>query len=51
MKRCTECNGIMKEQKSRTPEGVEYNFFKCTMCGEEIVNMEQLHNVAESLKK
>lgn len=51
MKECTECNGAMKELKDKTPEGVEYTYFKCTKCGEEIVNMEQLHNVAQKYRE
>ena len=40
----------MKALKNKTPEGVEYNYFKCTKCGEEILNMNQLHNVAEKYR-
>ena len=51
MKKCTECNGAMKEQNAETPEGIEYTYYKCNDCGEEIVNMQQLHNVAEKYRK
>lgn len=51
MKKCSECNGKMKELKAKTPEGIEYQYFKCEACGEEILNMEQLHNVAESYRE
>lgn len=37
----------MAELIDETPEGVEYKYFKCEKCGEEIVNMKQLHNVAQ----
>mgnify|MGYP001559867856 CR=1 FL=1 len=47
MKKCSDCNRKMKELTGRTPEGVNYNYFKCEKCGEEILDMEQLHNVAE----
>ena len=50
MKKCTECKGNMKELIAKTPEGFEYNYFKCDKCGEEIVNMNQLHNVAEKYR-
>ena len=46
MKKCTECKGNMKELKAKTPEGFEYKYFKCNKCGEEILNMNQLHKVA-----
>ncbi len=44
----------MEEKTGKTPEGVEYKYYKCKKCGEEIVDMKQLHEVAEkyrSLKK
>ncbi len=41
----------MEELKSKTPEGVEYNYFKCKKCGEEIVDMKQLHKVAERYRE
>ena len=50
MKSCSECKGIMVEKSTKTPEGVSYNYFKCDKCGEEIVNMSQLHNVAEKYR-
>ncbi len=51
MKKCTECNGKMKELTAKTPEGVSYNYFKCESCGEEIVDMKQLHNVADKYRE
>ena len=54
MRKCTKCEGTMQEFKAKTPEGVEYSYYKCRKCGEEIVDMRQLHEVAEqyrSLKK
>lgn len=50
MKKCSDCNGIMKELTAATPEGVEYHYYKCAQCGEEILNMEQLHNVADKYR-
>jgi len=50
MKKCTECKGNMKELVAKTPEGFEYKYFKCEKCGEEILNMNQLHNVAEKYR-
>ena len=37
----------MKELTAKTSKGVEYKYFKCNECGEEILNMNQLHNVAK----
>lgn len=54
MKKCVECGSAMQQLKSKTPEGIEYDYYKCRKDGEEIVDMEQLHEVAEhyrALKK
>ena len=48
---CSECKGKMGEYNDKTPEGFEYNYFKCENCGEEILNMQQLHNVAEKYRQ
>ncbi len=50
MKKCSECNGSMEERASKTPEGVIYTYYHCTKCGEEILNMEQLHQVAQKYR-
>lgn len=51
VKKCSECGDKMKELVAETPEGFEYKYFKCGKCGEEILNMKQLHNVAEKYRK
>jgi len=51
MKKCTDCNGTMDELKAKTPEGIEYQYYKCAKCGEEIVDLSQLHKVAEKYRK
>ncbi|MBC8444010.1 AbrB/MazE/SpoVT family DNA-binding domain-containing protein [Candidatus Woesearchaeota archaeon] len=50
-KKCTKCQKRMKELKAKTPEGFSYNYFKCDSCGEEILDMNQLHNVAEKYRE
>lgn len=40
----------MKELVAKTPEGFEYKYFKCEKCGEEILDMNQLHNIAEKYR-
>ncbi len=40
----------MEELKAKTPEGVSYNYYRCKSCGEEIVNMNQLHEVAQKYR-
>lgn len=47
MKTCSECKGKMIEKTGNTPEGVNYKFFRCSKCGEEILDMKQLHSIAE----
>ncbi len=37
----------MEELTAKTPEGISYTYYKCKKCGDEIVDMKQLHNVAE----
>ena len=51
MKTCSECKGTMKELTAKTPEGFEYSYFKCSKCGEEIVDMKQLHDVAQKYRE
>lgn len=41
----------MKELIAKTPEGVEYTYFKCNKCGEEILDMNQLHSVAQKYRE
>ena len=50
MKKCAECKGQMQELKAKTPEGIEYSYYKCRKCGDEIVDMNQLHAVAEEYR-
>lgn len=44
----------MESIEAKTPEGVSYSYYRCAKCREEIVDMKQLHEVAEkyrSMKK
>ena len=47
MRKCTECGGSMQQLKAKTPKNVDYNYYKCKNCGEEIVDMKQVHEVAK----
>ena len=47
---CTECKGSMKELESETPEGIRYKYYRCEKCGEEILTMDQLHEVSEKYR-
>lgn len=50
MKKCSECGKKMEEKEDATSEGIAYKYFKCSSCGEEIVDMQQLHDVAEKYR-
>src|SRR3989338_8888919 len=47
MKKCAECNGAVQQLNAKTPEGIEYSYYRCKKCGEELVDMKQLHEVAD----
>ena len=51
MKTCSECQGRMGELTAKTPEGISYSYHRCSKCGEEVVDMKQLHNVAEKYRE
>jgi hypothetical protein len=46
MKKCVDCRGKMEEKEALTPKGVKYRYYICGKCGEEIVDMNQLRDVA-----
>ena len=48
---CPKCKSKMVEKKDKTPEGVEYKYHKCSKCKEEIVDMKQLHSVAQQYRE
>lgn len=47
---CWECKGKMKEYVAKTPEGVEYRYWRCSKCSEEVLDIKQLHAVAEKYR-
>jgi len=50
MKKCSICKKKMKEKTAKTPEGVGYAYYQCEKCQEEMVDMKQLHSVAEKYR-
>lgn len=50
MKKCVECGGKIQELEAETPEHIAYSYYKCSSCGEEIVDLKQLHTVAEQYR-
>jgi len=50
-KKCWECGAIMEEAVGTDHDGITYNYWKCSKCGEEVLSMRQLHEIAEKEKK
>lgn len=50
MKQCSNCKERMKELQAKTLENIEYNYYRCEKCGEEILDMKQFHSVAEKYR-
>jgi len=44
------CKKHWIELKEKTPDGIEYRYYRCEKCGEEIVDIEQLENIAREYK-
>ena len=51
MKKCSECKSKMIETSSKTPDGVEYDYYRCNKCGEEILDVGQLGAVAKKYRE
>jgi len=50
MRDCPTCKKEMRAAQAHTPEGVLYHYYSC-LCGEEIVDMRQLHDVAQKYRE
>lgn len=49
--KCWECGGRRIELIDRDPDGVVYKYWKCTKCGDAVLDMDQLHGAAEQYRK
>ena len=49
MKKCY-CGGEMRIMKGKTPDGVKYRYHKCKNCGQEVVELKQLYDVAHKYR-
>ena len=47
---CWKCK-LNMEEKTGEIDGVSYKFYKCQKCGEEFLDMKQLHEVAGKYKE
>ena len=50
-KKCWECGGSAEEKTGTDSDGLSYRYWKCTKCGDEILTMDQLHELAEKEKR
>lgn len=51
MKKCFDCKGIMAELEGIDPNGFKHKYYKCKKCGDEVLDMKQLHELAEKYRK
>ncbi|MBW3022782.1 AbrB/MazE/SpoVT family DNA-binding domain-containing protein [Candidatus Woesearchaeota archaeon] len=45
------CGGKRIKLKGKTPEGIEYEYFRCAKCGEEILGINEIHEISQKYKK
>ena len=49
---CPLCKGTMKKIKDKIKQdGIEFEAFRCTSCGEELMNMTQMKSLAKEYRK
>lgn len=48
-KRCWKCK-LGMEEKTGEMDGVSYKYYGCPKCGEEFLDMKQLHDIADRYK-
>lgn len=48
---CIECSGKRLELIDVDPDGVKYRYWKCIKCGDEVLDMKQLHDAAVEFRK
>ena len=51
MRTCTECGKEMKKTSGKTIDDVKYEYYKCGSCGDEVLDMKQLKEVAEKYRE
>ena len=49
--KCWECGGKRIEKQDTDPDGVTYNYWECTKCGDKVLDMDQLHEAAKQYRK
>ena len=48
---CPKCGKKMSDKTGKTEDGIRYGYFHCSKCGEEILDLKQLHSVAEKYRE
>ncbi len=48
---CLKCKIPMHEKEGEYDEGVSYSYWHCSKCREELIDMRQLHDVAEKYRQ
>lgn len=51
IRKCWECGSKMVEKRDIDPNGIPYRYWSCEKCGEDVLDMEQLHESALMYKK
>jgi hypothetical protein len=41
----------MKEFEGKNEDGISYHYFKCEKCGEEVLDMKQLHDMSQKYRQ
>ena len=49
--KCIKCGHAMQEKQGEHLDGIPYHYWSCPNCGDEIVDMRQLHEAVELSRK
>jgi hypothetical protein len=50
-RKCWSCGGFSEEKTGADSDGLSYRYWKCSKCGDEVLTMDQLHELAEKEKE
>jgi len=51
MKKCSTCKKELVFKTGRTKDNIPYQYYSCTKCGEEFLDMKQLGDVAQKYRE
>ncbi len=49
--KCIRCKSEVVEKEKQTSDGVSHKYYSCISCGQEFLDMNQLHEVAEKYRQ